>query len=50
MSLWDQKPIDVRSQLKDVDRELYEPAPTKDLVDFDPGCLDDSLPLLGILF
>ena len=22
----------------------------KDLVDFDPGCLDDSLPLLGILF
>src|SRR6516225_8249342 len=32
---------DVRSQ--------HEPAPTN-LVDFDPGCLDDSLPLLGILF
>src|SRR5215469_14176171 len=38
------------SPISDVDREWYEPAPMKDLVDFDPGCLDDSLPLFGILF
>jgi hypothetical protein len=27
-----------------------QPALDRSLVDFDPGCFDDSLPLLGILF
>src|SRR5262249_29684073 len=38
-----------RCAISRANREGYEPAPTN-LVDFDPGCLNDSLPLLDILF